>query len=343
MALPTIMHKNKIPAKNSSKNKKHKKSTPSKKRQQAVNPEELINSDQLGPEQHGRVIAQYGANLDIEDAQGKTWHCVSRRNLPKLVCGDNVLWQTAGQKINVVTAQLPRSSLLARPDFNNRLKPVAANVDQIFVVISIKPVFDEDLINRYLVASQLTKIPALIIVNKADLLDKDTKRQVVDRLKIYENIGYKIIYTSTKEQAGLSALVRELKNNTSIFVGQSGVGKSSLINALIPDLDIRVGALSTASGLGKHTTTASILYRLASEGYLIDSPGIREFGLGHIDQKQIAEGFIEFHQFIAQCKFNDCTHIMEPHCAIISAVEAGLISRKRYESYMRILKTLGNR
>ena len=337
------MRKNKNPAKHSSQKKKQKERTQPKKHQKFIDPEELINFNQLGPEQHGRVIAQYGANLDIEDSQGKTWHCVSRRNLPKLVCGDNIVWKTAGQDINVVTGLLPRSSLLARPDYNNQLKPIAANVDQIFVGIAIKPEFDEDLINRYLVASQLTDIPALIIVNKADLLDKKTKTLVSQRLQIYESIGYKTIYTSTNEHLGLNALTPELKNKTSIFVGQSGVGKSSLINVLIPALDIRVGALSTASGLGKHTTTASILYRLNSEGYLIDSPGIREFGLGHTDQKQIAAGFVEFIQYIGQCKFNDCTHIIEPHCAIINAVEAGLISRERYESYKRLLKTLGTR
>ncbi len=322
---------------------KNKKRTAPKKQRHRVDPEELINSNQLGSEQQGRVIAQYGANLDIEDSYGKIWHCVSRRNLPKLVCGDNIIWQTAGQDINIVTGHLPRSSLLARPDYNNQLKPIAANVDQIFVVIAIKPVFDKDLINRYLIASQLTNIPALIIVNKADLLDKHSKKELSTRLQVYANINYKIIYISTKEHLGLNTLVPELKSKTSIFVGQSGVGKSSLINALIPDLDIRVGALSTASGLGKHTTTASILYRLNSDGYLIDSPGIREFGLGHTSQRQIAEGFVEFQQYISQCKFNDCTHIIEPHCAILAALEAGAVSRERYESYKRILNTLGKR
>jgi len=338
-----MMHKNKNPTKHNHRNKKQHNKTQTHRRKPLEASEEMVNSDQLGPQQHGRVIAQYGANLDIEDSQGKTWHCVSRRNLPRLVCGDNIIWQTAGQNINIVIDRLPRSSLLARPDYNNQLKPVAANVDQIFVVIAIKPGFDEDLINRYLVASQLTDIPALIIVNKADLLDKSSEKLVSQRLHNYEKIGYKTIYTSTEEQLGLNTLLPELKNKTSIFVGQSGVGKSSLINTLIPALDIRVGALSIASGLGKHTTTASILYRLNSEGYLIDSPGIREFGLGHIDQRQIAAGFIEFQPYLGQCKFSNCTHIVEPHCAIISALEADLISRKRYESYKRILKNQGNR
>jgi len=337
------MSKNKTATKHKPHNKKPDKHPRTRGRQPVNAPEELINSDQLGPEQHGRVIAQYGANLDIEDSQGKSWHCVSRKNVPRLVCGDNIIWQTAGQDINIVIDRLPRTSLLARPDYKNRLKPIAANVDQIFVVIATKPGFDEDLINRYLVSSELTDIPALIIVNKADLLDKSNAKLVSQRLQNHEHIGYKIIYTSTKEQVGLSTLIPELKNKTSIFVGQSGVGKSSLINSLIPTLDIRIGALSIASGLGKHTTTASILYRLNSEGYLIDSPGIREFGLGHIDQRQIAMGFIEFQQHLGQCKFSDCTHIIEPYCAIISALDDGQISRERYESYKRILQNLGKR
>ena len=301
------------------------------------------SSSGLGPQIKGRIVAQYGTNLDIEDEQGNRHHCVSRRNLPKLVCGDYILWQTDNRNNNVITQLLPRTSLLSRPGINKQLRPIASNIDQILIVISISPMYDEDLINRYLVASRLTHITAAIIVNKVDLLDEKSAEELTQTLKPYRDIGYEIVYASTKERSGLNSLTNKLRGKTSIFVGQSGVGKSSLINTLIPNLDIRVGELSEATGLGKHTTTVSILYRLDSDGYLIDSPGIREFGLGHLPAKEIATGFVEFAELARQCKFNDCTHFNEPECAVIDAVQKGEVYLRRYESYKRIVETLGKR
>lgn len=300
----------------------------------------LETSNQLGPRQNGQIIAHYGANLEVEDEQGKVHHCLTRRNLAKLVCGDRVVWQEADEQTGIIVELLPRTTLLTRPDYNIRLKPVAANIDQILVVTAPSPNYDEDLINRYLVAAHLTEITPVIVFNKIDLLSDEQLRTVKHDLQIYADIGYQIIYASTKQNHGLDQLLQQLHHSTSIFVGQSGVGKSSLIKTLIPDSGIRVGELSHATGLGKHTTTVTVLYRLDKTGGIIDSPGVREFGLGHAEQQRIAMGFREFQELLGQCKFNDCTHFSEPDCAIRQAVATGKISRRRFESYHRIVNSL---
>lgn len=181
---------------------------------------------------------------------------------------------------------------------------------------------------------------AVIVVNKIDLLDATAFEAIRKRLSPYAEIGYELIYASTHQQHGMYTLTAHLRDKTSIFAGQSGVGKSSLIQTLLPNEDLRVGELSKSSGLGKHTTTVSVLYPLPSGGYLIDSPGVRAFGLGHVSQPRIALGFIEFHGFLGQCKYHNCTHLEEPHCAIKSAVERGAIDPGRYQRYKRIVQSL---
>jgi ribosome biogenesis GTPase len=172
------------------------------------------------------------------------------------------------------------------------------------------------------------------------LLDSEEKLALEKQLAIYEQLGYSIIYTSTRQKNGLNGLIKHLVDKTSIFVGQSGVGKSSLIKTFIPDPGIRVGELSNVTGLGKHTTTVTALYPLPGGGSIIDSPGIREFGLGHVSRAQITEGFVEFKPLIGQCKFKDCKHLREPDCAIKHAVEKQIITRQRFDSYLRIVKNL---
>ena len=306
----------------------------------AAKAESLVASDQLGPKQNGQIIAHYGANLDVEDESGHIHHCLTRRNLPRLVCGDNVIWQTAGDDTGVIVEQLPRKTLLARPDYTAQLKPVAANIDQILVVTATIPNFDEDLINRYLIAAHLTDIKPVIVLNKIDLLTESQLTDLKQRLTIYSDLDYQIIFASTRQRDGLDQLYKQLKDHTSIFVGQSGVGKSSLIKQFLPEDDIRIGEISKATGLGKHTTTVTVLYRLDDIGSIIDSPGVREFGLDHVSQQRIASGFKEFEPFIGQCKFNDCSHHNEPDCAIQQAVKDGRISRSRFDSYHRIVKSL---
>ena len=302
--------------------------------------EDLLSGHRSGSEQIGRIAAHYGANLDVEDELHHVHHCLVRANLPKLVCGDQVIWQSTGKDLGVITSLVPRTSLLARHDYNGNVKPVAANIDQILIVVAPQPGIDEDTINRYLVAAELTSIKPIIVINKTDLLDDKEKSTLAELLSTYEQTGYQVLYTSIRQRNGLNQLIDELRGKTSIFVGQSGVGKSSLIKTFIPDADIRVGELSKATGLGKHTTTVTVLYHLDKGGDIIDSPGVREFGLGNVSEDQLAQGFREFTPFLGQCKFKDCKHLQEPDCAIKNAVDNGEISSHRYESFQRLVKNL---
>ena len=299
-----------------------------------------LEGSELGPEQPGRIITRFGASVDVEDGKGQIYRCLLRQNLPSLVCGDRVIWQAAQDQTGVVVAMEPRENLLERPNQDGVLKPVAANINQILVVAAPRPALDTDLINRYLVAAELTHIPPVLVINKLDLLDEAGLAKLRQRLAVYEAIGYPVLYASTHLEQGLDAVRQQLKDKTSIFVGQSGVGKSSLINALLPGLDIRVGELSDASGLGRHTTTTTVLYHFPDGGELIDSPGVRAFGLEHASRQQLFDGFVEFRPYLGQCQFRDCRHEVEPGCALQAAVAEGAISRERFDSFLRIAASL---
>lgn len=302
--------------------------------------QQALGAGELGPEQQGRVITRFGPSVDVEDSHGIVHRCLLRQNLPSLVCGDRVVWQAGPEQTGVVVALIPRESLLTRPDAHNQPKPVAANISQILIVAAPQPALDLDLVNRYLVAAELTAIPPVLVINKIDLLDDKAFAKLQQRLAVYARIGYPVIYASTKRAEGLAELRRQLKDHTSIFVGQSGVGKSSLIQALLPHHELRIGALSESSGLGRHTTTSTVLYHFPEGGELIDSPGVRDFGLGRVTPTQVAEGFVEFGPFLGQCRFNDCRHTVEPGCALQAAVERGDIDAARFDSFLRIAAAL---
>lgn len=305
--------------------------------------DELQGGD-LGHEQEGLVIAHFGVQVEVEalegELQGNHYRCYIRANLPALVTGDRIIWRPAHQGSGVIVAQLPRYSELCRPDIRGQLKPVAANVDQIVIVFAPLPEPHANLIDRYLVASSHAGIRPLLLLNKADLLDGEHGAKARELLSVYDSLGYNILDVSAEQGSRLEALQELLKGKTSVFVGQSGVGKSSLVNRLLPDAQVAVGALSELTHKGTHTTTTARLFHFPCGGSLIDSPGIREFGLGHVEVADVEAGFIEFADFLGNCRFRDCSHEHEPGCALLAAVAAGKISQPRLESFRLLLKNL---
>jgi len=288
----------------------------------------------------GRIIAHLGKRIVIEDEQGQEHRCSARRNLPSLVCGDHISWHYPDPNSCIIHELKPRSSLLARPDARGKQKIIAANIDQILIVCAPLPELNEGLLDRYLIAATLTGIKPVIVLNKTDLLDKKQREHYRERLSVYQQLDYPIIYTSAHEDEAFNHLNECLHANTSILVGQSGVGKSSLLNRLLPEVNARIGEVSDATGKGRHTTTTARLYHLLDSGTLIDSPGIREFGLWNVSSEQLAQGFPEFVQRQDQCRFRDCKHRNEPGCAILMGVENKEISHSRHASYLRILASL---
>jgi ribosome biogenesis GTPase len=218
------------------------------------------------PAQQGLVIIRHGATLGIDDGSGRIYRCQTRQNIGHPVCGDRVIRQQVDEHTGVVTALQPRESVLSRPDYSGRHKPLAANISQLVIVLAPKPEPSGYLLDQYLVTAETIKIPPLIAINKIDLLSAVSDSEFISRFAIYAEIGYPIIHISAKQEHGLDTLIDHLKDQTSILLGQSGVGKSSLINALLPQHDIETGRLSAATGLGRHTTSAATCYKRHREG-----------------------------------------------------------------------------
>ncbi|WP_455916885.1 small ribosomal subunit biogenesis GTPase RsgA [Pantoea agglomerans] len=302
----------------------------------------------FGDARDGVVISRFGMHADVEDADGSVHRCNIRRTIRSLVTGDRVLWRPGVEGSatvkGIVEAVHERTSVLTRPDFYDGVKPIAANLNQIVIVSAILPELSLNIIDRYLIASETLDVEPLLVLNKTDLLD-DAGRKFVDKqMDIYRRIGYRVLMVSSHQKNGLEELQAALVGRISIFAGQSGVGKSSLLNTL---LGLELGAneiltndVSDVSGLGQHTTTASRLYHFPQGGDVIDSPGVREFGLWHLEPEQITRGFVEFREFLGHCKFRDCKHDNDPGCALREAVESGKIDAARFESYHRILDSM---
>lgn len=288
--------------------------------------------------QPGLVMTNFGKRLLVESEQGDLFNCAVRQHLGKLVAGDRVLWQTDVEAgTGVVSEVLNRHSELSRPGFRGQTRMVAANIDFIGIVTPIEPGIHPDMIDRYLVAAAQLNIPVVIIINKIDLVPDDENWEAIAEVLLpYEELGIELIPVSTVLEDGLEELEAFLNNQTSVLVGPSGAGKSSLINALIPDIEIRTSALSAATGLGVHTTTNSILYHLPTGGDIIDSPGVRQFSPMPCDLTELESYYPDFRPFLGKCKFHNCTHSIEPDCAIRQAVEDGELAESRYQSFQRL-------
>jgi len=286
-----------------------------------------------------RVLAFYGQQLLVECA-GTVRTVGARRIKPTPVCNDDVILSGDGdQHPFVVTEVLPRRSELKRVTARGQAEVVCANIDQIVAVVAAKPQPDWTLIDRYCAAAEFESLRCVIVHNKADLpLSPADAAALAD----YQRLGIEVLTTSTPQPQSIEALQRRLEGQVSVLVGQSGVGKSTLTNRLIPDADQRTQALSIGSAEGKHTTTLSMRYHLPSGGELIDSPGVRDYAPPLPSQAQLQFGFTDIAGLLGDCQFNDCRHLKEPRCAVKRAVETGALSARRYHSYVELLR-LGER
>ena len=247
----------------------------------------------------------------------------------------------------VVAQVLPRRSRLSRPDplLAHRERVLAANLDLAVVVTALrKPALATGLLDRFLVALAHGGVPAAVVVNKYDLAETQGGDAASDpelaRLAPYRALRMPFLFCSARSGLGIEELRQLLAGKTVVFVGHSGVGKSSLLAALSPELDVRVGEVSTMNSRGRHTTTRARIYRLANDTRIIDTPGIREFGLWKLDREELSGYFEEFEPLTPQCRFNDCSHSHEPSCAVREAAAAGALDASRYETYLRILASL---
>ncbi|GAB7562885.1 ribosome small subunit-dependent GTPase A [Methylobacillus methanolivorans] len=279
---------------------------------------------------NGLVIASYGKRYGVELEDGTELSCVTRGKKTDLACGDKVKVKLTGPNEAVVEQLEPRSSLLYRSN-SFRSKMLAANVSQAVIVLATQPSFYEELLNRCLVACEAAGVKAVIVLNKCDL---DNADDVLLRLQDYAGLGYTIQPLSAR--GNIAPLKQWLQGETSVLVGQSGMGKSTIVNALLPDKMVRTQEVSTVLDSGKHTTTAAHLYHLDAQSKLIDSPGLQEFGLNHLDAEQLELAFVEFRPYLGQCRFNNCRHLKEPDCAIQAAVDAGAILPRRLGFYQQL-------
>jgi ribosome biogenesis GTPase / thiamine phosphate phosphatase len=284
---------------------------------------------------HGQVVSVHGRHYVVELASGETIPCFPRGKRSLVACGDRVEVLRSAPDQGVIEAVDPRRSLLYRSD-QYRQKLIAANVTQMIIVLAVVPSFYEELLNRCLIAAEHQGIAALIVLNKFDLADPGARAMA--GLQLYAKLGYGVLPLVAKRD--VLPLRTHLAGHTSVLVGQSGMGKSTIINALLPDAGAAVGDISLALDSGRHTTTHARLYHLDADAALIDSPGLQEFGLMHLSTDDLQHAFVEFRPLLGHCRFNDCRHRGEPSCAIDAGVTRGAVDARRLECYRKLLVEL---
>jgi ribosome biogenesis GTPase len=283
----------------------------------------------------GTIIAAHGRHY-LADVNGEKFQCVTRGKKTNVAVGDVVHLVKTSNDQAVIEKIAERSTLLYRSD-QYKSKLLAANISRLFIVIATEPGFADDLVSRSLVAAEAAGIEAHLILNKTDV--EDLLPRARERAGVYAALGYPVHEVSARAnpEHALAVLRPLLAGQSSIFIGQSGMGKSSLINLLVPDADIAVREISAALDTGKHTTTFTRLYWLPDGSAIIDSPGFQEFGLYHLSEGMLERAFVEFKPYLGGCKYYNCRHLAEPQCAVLTAVAEGKIAKHRHELYGQLL------
>ncbi len=281
----------------------------------------------------GLIIAAFGRHYLAELPTGEIVECVPRGKKSDVACGDTITLTRTGSEQGVIDSITPRTSLLYRSDAFKQ-KIIAANVTQLVVVVASEPSFNDELLARCLLAGHDQKLNILIVLNKNDLPQIAAARE---QLVPYTKIGYRVLELSAKQD--IAPLLPYLQGNTSVFVGQSGMGKSTLINAVIPKAHAATREISTVLDSGKHTTTHAKLYHLNANSHLIDCPGVQLFGLHHLDFAAMERSFPEFLPYLGECRFANCSHSHEPDCAIRKATAEGKIDERRLKLFQQITAT----
>ncbi|MCL4153646.1 UNVERIFIED_CONTAM: hypothetical protein GTU68_008640 [Idotea baltica] len=275
----------------------------------------------------------YGSSVVLQLNDGSEQSAETSRRNKSLVCGDRVVVENRAESYFVVDNETRRSEFFRTDGFGRR-KVIAANVDQILLVIAPLPEPHMRTIDRYWVATRNCGIPLKIVLNKSDLTQP---KPIQDIVQLYTSLKLDVLQCSAKEGGGIAKLRESLRDNCSVFVGPSGVGKSSLVNSLCGEASASTAGLSEQRDEGRHTTTTTDFYDIGDNARILDAPGIREFGLDHYDQQSLELGFVEISERAAECRFRDCTHQETPGCAVEAAVKAGSIDTRRMESYLQLL------
>ena len=286
----------------------------------------------------GRVVAGHGRRFVVETAEGARLPCLTATRDLQAVCGDRVRID-AGADPRIVEV-LPRRSLFSKADGRGRATPAVANLDRVFMVLAPIPVPELFLMDKYLASIEGMAIEAGIVLNKVDLVDEDDDGGLGRRLDYLYGLGYPVFRVSTQDDTGLDGLAAALKDHTSMRVGQSGVGKSSLLNALVPEAGHRIDELSAATAEGRHTTTSTTLHPLLGGGALVDTPGVRDLELAVRDPAEIGPLFRDIRVIARECRFANCLHLQEPGCAVKAAVKEEELPESRYTSYKWLMTTM---
>lgn len=295
----------------------------------------------------GRIIASYGYHhlLATTNENQKFMQCFSRGKQNKVIVGDRVEYSFASKNQAIVTKVFPRLNQFERSNCF-KTKTLASNIDQVIVMVATEPSVNEELLNKILIEAENKAIRPIVLLNKADI--QNALMETRKRIEVIQQLGYLIFEISTQPKHGdqnsshqeiVALLLPYLLNRTSLLVGQSGVGKSTLLNLFVPEAKAKTQCISKALGTGKHTTSLTRLFTLTSSSELIDSPGFQEFGLSHINPQKLPFAFKEFRQQLGKCHFHNCQHKNEPGCAITHEVSTGKINLSRYLLYRKILET----